>query len=59
MAELETEVMSRQCLSRRIGTIEEMGKDAQAWVAGRNSRKAAHGGPLPLLADARASLEHK
>lgn len=39
MAEIEIGVMSRQCLARRIPTIEEMTAQVQAWVADRNARK--------------------
>lgn len=38
MAEIEIGVMSRQCLARRIPTIEEMTAQVQAWVADRNAR---------------------
>jgi hypothetical protein len=33
MAEIEIGVMSRQCLSRRIASIEEMNSRVQAWVS--------------------------
>ena len=39
MAELEIGVMSRQCLKRRIPTMEKMASEVQAWVTERNNHK--------------------
>ncbi|GHV90120.1 transposase [Spirochaetia bacterium] len=39
MAEIEIGVMSRQCLARRIPTIEELTAQVQAWVTCRNAHK--------------------
>ncbi|GHU61074.1 transposase [Spirochaetia bacterium] len=39
MAEIEIGIMSRQCLARRIPTIEEMTAQVQAWAADRNTLK--------------------
>ena len=39
MAELEIGVMSRQCLGRRIASIEEMAAEVQSWAAQRNKEK--------------------
>jgi DDE superfamily endonuclease len=36
IAENELSALSRQCLSRRIGTIEEMQSEVAAWEAPRN-----------------------
>lgn len=36
MAEIEFSALSRQCLDRRIATIEAMGETVGAWRAGRN-----------------------
>lgn len=40
MAEIELNVMSRQCLSRRIESIELLRKELAAWVSERNLYKA-------------------
>jgi hypothetical protein len=43
MAEIETGVMSRQCLARRIPTLEMIKHEAAAWVRNRNAaRKTVH-----------------
>jgi hypothetical protein len=39
MAELEISVMSRQCLGRRIASLDKMAGEVQAWVAQRNREK--------------------
>jgi hypothetical protein len=36
MAEVELAALSRQCLGRRIGTIEELGREVMAWAERRN-----------------------
>ena len=40
IAEIELNVMTRQCLSRRIASIEELRSELAAWEAGRNNREA-------------------
>ena len=40
IAEIELNVMTRQCLSRRIGNIEELRKELSAWEAKRNQQQA-------------------
>lgn len=40
MAEIELNVMTRQCLSRRIDTIETLRSELAAWAKDRNERKA-------------------
>jgi hypothetical protein len=39
MAEIEFSVLSKQCLDRRIGSVEELDKEVQAWVAERNEKR--------------------
>jgi hypothetical protein len=39
MAEIELSVISRQCLHRRIDSIEKLASEAQAWAQDRNARK--------------------
>jgi hypothetical protein len=39
MAENELSALSRQCLSRRIGTLNELRSEVQAWEASRNSEQ--------------------
>jgi hypothetical protein len=39
MAEIELNVMTRQCLSRRIESIETLGKQLDAWEKDRNKTK--------------------
>ena len=39
MAEIEFSALSKQCLDRRIGTIELMEKEVEAWTKERNSRE--------------------
>jgi hypothetical protein len=39
IAEIELSVLSRQCLDRRIGSIEELRKDVAAWQGARNRAK--------------------
>lgn len=40
MAEIELSVLSRQCLSRRIGDEETLTREVEAWERTRNSAKA-------------------
>ncbi len=40
MAEIELSVLTRQCLSRRIDTIEEVRAEVKAWENARNNKNA-------------------
>ena len=40
MAEIELNVMTRQCLSRRTETIERLRKELSSWEEERNKSKA-------------------
>ena len=40
MVEIEFSVLSRQCLNRRIGDIETMEQEVEAWERERNTQKA-------------------
>ncbi len=40
MVEIELSVLSKQCLSRRIGEIALMTDEVEAWVADRNRKRA-------------------
>ena len=57
MAEIEIGIMSRQCLNRRIPSIELMSQQCLSWAASRN---AAHGTVHWhfTTADARIRLQH-
>jgi hypothetical protein len=57
MAELEIGVMSRQCLGRRIPSLEEMKGEVQSWVAQRNTQKTTVHWQF-TTADARIKLRH-
>ena len=57
MAELEIGVMSRQCLGRRIATIEKMTAEVQSWVTQRNKEKTTVHWQF-TTADARIKLQH-
>jgi len=57
MAELEIGVMSRQCLGRRIATIEKMTAEVQSWVTQRNNEKSTVRWQF-TTADARIKLQH-
>jgi len=39
MAEIEISALSKQCLNRRIATIEEMTKEVNEWVRIRNNKR--------------------
>lgn len=39
MAEIEFSAMSRQCLDRRIGSVEALREELQPWTAQRNEKK--------------------
>jgi hypothetical protein len=36
LAEIELSALARQCLSRRIGTVEELARQVHAWQQGRD-----------------------
>jgi hypothetical protein len=57
MAELEIGILSRQCLSRRIATIERMSDEVDAWVTQRNQAQSAVHWQF-TTADARIKLQH-
>ena len=57
MAELEISAISRQCLGRRIGTIEKMAGEVQSWVTQRNKEKSTVHWQF-TTADARIKLRH-
>ena len=57
MAELEISAMSRQCLGRRIGSIETMDREVQSWVTQRNKEKATVHWQF-TTSDARIKLQH-
>jgi predicted AAA+ superfamily ATPase len=40
MAEIELQVLTGQCLNRRIDTIQEMKKEVNAWQQDRNNKEA-------------------
>jgi hypothetical protein len=39
MAEIELSALARQCLSRRIGTQQELEREVQAWQDRRNAHE--------------------
>jgi hypothetical protein len=57
MAELEIGVMSRQCLGRRISSLEKMKDEVQSWAAQRNNNKTTVHWQFKT-ADARIKLRH-
>jgi hypothetical protein len=57
MAELEIGVMSRQCLGRRIPSLEEMAHEVKSWVTQRNNHKTTVHWQF-TTADARIKLRH-
>jgi hypothetical protein len=40
MAEIEISAISKQCLDRRIGSIEVLSDEVSAWAESRNCQKA-------------------
>lgn len=40
MAEIELGILSRQCLNRRLGTLEELVRQVQAWEKDRNAKQS-------------------
>jgi hypothetical protein len=57
MAEIEIGILSRQCLARRIETIERMSDEVAAWVTQRNRKKSTVHWQF-TAADARIKLQH-
>ena len=57
MAELEISVMSRQCLGRRIASLDTMAGEVQAWAAQRNREKSTVHWQF-TTDDARIKLRH-
>ena len=57
MAEIEIGVMGRQCLARRIPTIDQMTQEVQSWVSERNACQATVHWHF-TTADARIKLQH-
>jgi len=57
MAEIEISALSRQCLDRRIPSMEEMAAEVRSWVAQRNAEKATVRWQF-TTADARIRLRH-
>ena len=41
MAEIELSVVHRQCLDRRLGSVEEVQRELDAWSATRNAHGAS------------------
>lgn len=57
MAEIELSAFTKQCLSRRIGTIEELKAEATAWYHDRNSRQKGIDWQFSV-GEARLKLKH-
>jgi hypothetical protein len=57
MAELEISALSRQCLARRIPSMETMASEVNAWVTERNNHKTTVNWQF-TTADARIKLRH-
>jgi hypothetical protein len=57
MAELEIGIVNRQCLNRRIPTIEEMSREVESWVARRNKEQTKIHWQFTTQ-DARIKLQH-
>jgi hypothetical protein len=57
MTEAEIGILSRQCLNRRIGTIEGISREVAAWVGQRNGEKSTAHWQF-ATADARIKLQH-
>ncbi|HEU5374076.1 MAG TPA: IS630 family transposase [Ktedonobacteraceae bacterium] len=56
MAEIELSVLARQCLNRRLGTLEEVSQQVQAWQEERNQLQATINWRF-TAADARIKLK--
>lgn len=57
MAEIELSVLARQCLDRRIGSLDSLRQQVAAWEETRNQRKSAVDWRF-TTADARIKLKH-
>jgi hypothetical protein len=57
MAEIELSVLSRQCLSRRVGSSEALRSETAAWAARRNEAAATVSWRF-TVEDARVKLRH-
>lgn len=57
VAEIELSALSRQCLDRRIGSVEELQREVQAWEGERNGRAVEVQWRF-TTADARIKLRH-
>ena len=57
IAEVELSVFTRECLCRRIGDIEELKEEAQAWCRDRNNRQTGVNWQFKVD-DARIKLKH-
>lgn len=47
IAEIELSVMARQCLSRRVATLDELNFELDAWQADRNADGGTGSGSSP------------
>jgi len=56
MIELEFSVLSRQCLNRRIPSVEELNREITAWEETRNGQQATVDWQFSAV-DARVKLE--
>ena len=57
MAEIELSAYTKECLNRRIGTIEEVKKQSEAWYVDRNERQKGIDWQFSI-GDARMKLKH-
>ena len=57
MAEIELSAFTKECLNRRIGTIEEVKKQSEAWCVDRNERQKGIDWQFSI-GDARMKLKH-
>lgn len=57
MAEIELSAFTKECLNRRIGTIEEVKKQSEAWYVDRNERQKGIDWQFSI-GDARMKLKH-
>jgi recombinational DNA repair ATPase RecF len=57
MAEIELSVFSKQCLNRRIDSMEKLHEEATAWYSDRNSRQKLIDWQF-TIGDARIRLKH-
>lgn len=57
IAEIELSVFSKQCLNRRISSIEDLAKEAEAWFTNRNEKQNGVDWQFSVN-DARCKLKH-